>query len=115
MAENRCVVCGQIIPEGRQVCQTCEDISNNSEVMSNKEIEELATEIYTLFRSRPMSRALAHRLYDKGWRKQSEGEWQMVRFPLTKCSICKAVRNCEMDIGWNYCPNCGAHMRGGAE
>lgn len=37
-----------------------------------KEINELATEIYTLFRSRPMSRALARRLYDKGWRKQNE-------------------------------------------
>lgn len=34
-----------------------------------KEINELATEIYTLFRSRPMSRALARHLYDKGWRK----------------------------------------------
>lgn len=23
--ENRCVVCGAIIPEGRQVCPNCED------------------------------------------------------------------------------------------
>lgn len=45
-----------------------------------KQIEELATEIYTLFRSHPMSRALARHLYDKGWRKQSEGE-------LTKAHI----------------------------
>lgn len=37
-----------------------------------KQIEELATEIYTLFQSRPMSGALARHLYDKGWRKQSE-------------------------------------------
>ena len=50
-------------------------MSNNFEDMSNKQIEELATGIYTLFRSRTMSRALAHSLYDKGWRKQSEGEW----------------------------------------
>ena len=34
----------------------------------DKEIEELATEIYTLFRSRPMSRALARHLYYNGWR-----------------------------------------------
>ena len=24
MSENRCVICGDIIPEGRQVCPTCE-------------------------------------------------------------------------------------------
>lgn len=24
MSENRCVSCGEIIPEGRQVCRTCE-------------------------------------------------------------------------------------------
>lgn len=24
MAENRCVCCGEIVPEGRQVCPTCE-------------------------------------------------------------------------------------------
>ena len=25
MNENRCVICGDIIPEGRQVCPICED------------------------------------------------------------------------------------------
>ena len=24
MSENRCVVCGDVIPEGRQVCPICE-------------------------------------------------------------------------------------------
>ena len=24
MSENRCVMCGEIIPEGRQVCPKCE-------------------------------------------------------------------------------------------
>lgn len=56
-----------------------------------KQIEELATEIYTLFQSRLMSRALARHLYDKGWRKQSvEGRIEGVNpfiedtiYPLT--------------------------------
>jgi len=26
MNDNRCVYCGEIIPEGRQVCPTCEKI-----------------------------------------------------------------------------------------
>lgn len=25
MTEDRCVTCGQVIPEGRQVCPTCEN------------------------------------------------------------------------------------------
>jgi hypothetical protein len=25
MADNRCVICGEIIPEGRQVCPSCEN------------------------------------------------------------------------------------------
>jgi rubrerythrin len=137
MAENRCVICGQIIPEGRQVCPSCGDItdknfkSNNFEVMSNKEIEELATEIYTLFQSRPMSRALAHRLYDKGWRKQSEGEWVdqykgKYANPIYVCSLCgkgtlltpyiNELNNMEMTQALSpFCPNCGAKMKGGAE
>ena len=28
-SEERCVVCGRIIPEGRQVCRNCEEGRNN--------------------------------------------------------------------------------------
>ena len=41
------------------------------------------------------------------------GEWRMVKYPLTECTSCYIVRNCEHEKGWNYCPNCGADMRGG--
>jgi len=30
MSENRCVMCGEIIPEGRQVCLRCEVKINDS-------------------------------------------------------------------------------------
>lgn len=32
--DNRCVCCGEIIPEGRQICWICE---NNGEVKENEE------------------------------------------------------------------------------
>ena len=85
-------------------------MSNNSEDMSNKQIEELATEIYTLFRSRTMSRALARRLYDKGWRKQSEGEWIWDKEHSNhKCGLCG-----EYDMTTpKFCRGCGAKMKGG--
>lgn len=40
------------------------------------------------------------------------GDWEMQRYPMTQCSVCGATRNCERDIGWRYCPNCGAKMDG---
>lgn len=27
--EDRCICCGEIIPEGRQVCPSCEEKANN--------------------------------------------------------------------------------------
>ena len=53
-------------------------------------------------------------IYKAGYRKQSEGEWLTDRFGLERsiCSVCGAVYEGD---GGNYCPNCGAHMKGGAE
>ena len=42
--------------------------------MSEKEIEELSKDIYSLFRSKTMSRAIASLLHKKGWRKQKDAE-----------------------------------------
>ena len=58
-------------------------------------------------------------LYEAGYRKQSEGEWVvkwMSTFPQYEpseyeCSICGYKRS----VLHNYCPNCGAKMKGGAE
>jgi Zn finger protein HypA/HybF involved in hydrogenase expression len=55
---------------------------------------------------------LAEILYKQGYTKQEQGEWKMVKYPLTKCSNCDVVRNCEKDTGWKYCPHCGAKMKG---
>ena len=108
--------------------------SNNSEFMRNKEIEEIAkvildseilcndcgenTDSYC-------AEAIAETLYNEGYRKQSEGEWLVRVSPIVgdkkvKCSECGyyEYRGPAWNITWgmhNYCPNCGAKMKGGAE
>ena len=39
------------------------------------------------------------------------GEWEMDAKNHCHCSNCHDGRNIETQIGWNYCPNCGADMR----
>ena len=75
----------------------------------------------------------ARRAYEKGWCKQSEGEWivdawngeKYITIPYQKhehtgayCSLCKSpalLDGAEFGVASNYCPNCGAKMKGGAE
>ena len=67
----------------------------------------------------------AERLYEKGYRKQSEGEWV---FNKEKdeffCSVCNAEPLIDphfigidygIEILSDFCPWCGAKMKGGAE
>ena len=62
----------------------------------------------------------AIRIYNAGYRKQSVGEWiEQVRVskegkPLLrhyKCNLCGVYLATQA----NFCPNCGAKMKGGAE
>lgn len=61
-------------------------------------------------------------LYNAGYRKQSEGEWKdqyqgMYVNQLYKCSVCGETAFHD-DKRWfltEFCPNCGAKMKGGAE
>ena len=66
----------------------------------------------------------AIRLYIKGYRKQSEGEWHTVvdnkNDIVTECTACKKqfwfMKKGQLNIDrMPYCPNCGAKMKGGAE
>ena len=65
----------------------------------------------------PYTDELADYLTDKGYRKQSEGEW-LVKWRSTfpqyepseyECSNCGYRRT----VLHKYCPNCGAKMKGG--
>lgn len=51
-------------------------------------------------------------LYNAGYRKQSEGEWIDVEDTFLyryKCSLCGEIKLGKMT---NFCPNCGAKMKG---
>ena len=59
--------------------------------------------------------ARATKLYNAGYRKQSEGEWKRGDMPTYggyKCSVCGGNT---IHYKATYCPNCGAKMKGGAE
>ena len=59
--------------------------------------------------------AIAKVLTENGYRKQSEGEWievENVFLYRYKCSLCENVMLGKMK---NFCPNCGARMKGGEE
>jgi membrane protease subunit (stomatin/prohibitin family) len=62
-------------------------------------------------------------LIEKGWRKQSEGEW-IERDDdwcgtFYTCSACgcdwTTIDGTPQENNMRFCPECGAHMKGGAE
>lgn len=86
------------------------------------EIERMAIDIDKRFYEAEIKQTLpkkhpsivkAEALYNAGYRKQKEGEWLPTcdTHPLVnkyECSCCG-----EESMRGKYCPNCGAHMRGG--
>jgi ribosomal protein L37AE/L43A len=60
----------------------------------------------------------ASRIYNVGYRKQSEGEWIDMGYyihnkRIYKCSECSNSEAKDTLTSANYCPNCGAKMKGG--
>ena len=45
-------------------------------------------------------------------KEAGRGEWVQECKNRYKCSKCGHGRNTDTQIGWNYCPNCGAKMDG---
>ena len=54
---------------------------------------------------------IAKHLYNAGYRKHSKGKWKK-RGNEKTCSLCKFIYYSNNDE-WNFCPNCGAKMKGG--
>lgn len=58
----------------------------------------------------------AERAYNAGYRKQEEGEWEIVKGSNGKekmvCTNCRHQQ--DLASTFTYCPNCGARMKGGA-
>lgn len=47
---------------------------------------------------------------EQGYRKQNEGEWIIKGLANPKCSACNSYNRCGDKS--DFCPNCGAHMKG---
>ena len=92
--------------------------------MSKEQIEEMASDLenHTCM-SQFQAEIASKMLYALGYRKQSEGEWKFIeveawRGAIYECTNCKARYNDKYNfesLGFAYCPNCGAKMKGGAE
>jgi hypothetical protein len=104
-----------------------------------KQIEEMAFDLCLIDRCKHLPQEECHNttcahceaeaLYNAGYRKQSEGEWKQTTEPLgchdvdcVECSACGESWVLDEDFDydvvkdfWNYCPACGAKMKGGAE
>lgn len=87
-----------------------------------EQIEEMAKALMNSINEKQghiSMRALAEALYNAGYRKQKEGEWKYDEdCDCFVCSVCvnSALNNYRgLSVNSNFCPNCGAKMKGGAE
>ena len=71
----------------------------------------------------PSPRMTASDLYDKGYRKQSEGKWSRFEVDSSKGygQVYYQHKDCNLNATqlfprpYHFCPNCGAKMKGGEE
>lgn len=83
-----------------------------------KQIDEMADDVRRIRESYygQADYLFAVKLYEDGYRKQIEGEWEQVCGDLgwveMECSVCKYSDVFDDHKEFHkYCPNCGAHMR----
>jgi rubrerythrin len=88
--------------EKKQIEEMAKVIARRSAAFRNPNVAFMTTATKT-----------AESLYNTGYRKQSEGEW-VGTHNLRHCSKCGNVVNFNNVSSWlyNYCPNCGAKMKG---
>lgn len=90
--------------------------SEGQEIILGKDLTKLLNDVL----EQAFIPFLAEALYSADYRKQSVGEWKKVeedlgggvktyRFACTNCGFLKNT------LTGNFCPKCGAKMKGGAE
>lgn len=80
----------------------------------DKKIEELTAELIKT-NSYGTLNAVAEALYNAGYRKQIEGEWEkrtFIIFDSEKVGYTCSECNTTWDTETKFCPNCGARMKG---
>jgi hypothetical protein len=90
----------QIAEMARDICESCHD----GVCYCDKKPCDLKCEIFTE----------AQYLYEKGYRKQSEGEWITDEEGYVTCSVCGEEHTWD-EFRPPYCDMCGAKMKGGGE
>lgn len=97
-----------------------------NEQIEKQAIEEMAKFIFDISPISAMwkedARTLAEHLYNEGWRKQIKAEWKsgtkngQYGYYCTNCEAGFTGENAEwIAKEHDYCPKCGARMKGGAE
>lgn len=75
-----------------------------------------STELVSVFQNLKSYLENAHTLTLDDLRPK--GRWESplsIRGRQVRCSVCGVRRDVYTQAGWDFCPNCGADMRGGGE
>ena len=109
-------------------CEKCKQYKSTDDVVQIEEMgQDIAYSCIDLVESgcgdNNCYTCLAKALYKAGYRKQSEGEWVWYTSPVclsgdlySKCSVCGTSDPYQVTTfkrRANFCPNCGARMKGG--
>ena len=112
-----------------------ENLNEKQQIEEMAEVLKNYTERNYIMASHVILDAYAEELYKAGFKSQSEGEWVVEAYPVDSdeviiipykehqhnepyCSICgeyALLNGGEEYVTSNFCPNCGARMKGGAE
>ena len=76
-----------------------------------KQIEEMAKVVNERIHEEVSMDKVYEALYDAGYRKQSEGEWETEDTILGRRIVCSVCGSCTT-MKYKYCPNCKTKMKG---
>lgn len=90
-----------------------------NEKQAIEEIDNLTTVLYEANHKKSVLdyRWLATEAHNAGYRKQIEGEWGFdgMSWTCSECGEYAPIDKHKKTVKSKFCPNCGAHMKGGAE